>query len=75
MRKSFFKQQVTVMRNEVLHMNKQMLREIQKDLEIRRNAIKETYTENNFHEIQKLIDDLDEAINQLERIIHDGGVS
>mgnify|MGYP004650963537 FL=1 len=56
-------------------MNTQMLREIQKDLEIRRNAIKETYTENNFHEIQKIIDDLDEAINQLERIIHDGGVS
>ena len=47
-------------------MNTQMLREIQRDLEIRRNAIKETYTENNFHEIQKLIDDLDEAINQLE---------
>lgn len=56
-------------------MNTQMLREIQKDLEIRRNAIKETYTENNFHEIQKLTDNLDETINLLERIIHDGGVS
>lgn len=52
-----------------------MLREIQKDLENRRNAIKETCTENNFHEIQKLIDDLDESIDRLERIIHDGGVS
>ena len=49
MRKSFFKQQVTVMRNEVLQMNTQMLREIQNDLEIRRNAIKETYTEKNFN--------------------------
>lgn len=36
-------------------MNTQMLREIQRDLEIRRNAIKETYTENNFHEIQNLL--------------------